>query len=140
VTASPLVQGGGAERDVEEVGIVRVGGDVVDVLVAGDRLVRQVPALVARDPRDALELLPAAPAVRAAIDARRLGARELCAHEAEGRCGESSLDALPAPSAVDAAEQPVTVGPGQPRVAGRMQRRDAMALQPEGLEPSVAEP
>jgi hypothetical protein len=42
--------------------------------------------------------------------------------------------------AVDAAEQPVTVGPGEQRVAGRMQRDDAMAPQPEGLEPSIAEP
>ena len=79
-------------------------------------------------------------AVRAAIDARRLGASELRAHEAECRRGQSRLDALPALSAIDAAEQPVAVGPGQQRVAGRVQRRDAMAVQPKGLEPSIAEP
>jgi hypothetical protein len=47
---------------------------------------------------------------------------------------------LPAVSAVDALEQAVTVGRGQERVTGRMQRRDAMALQREGFERSVAEP
>ncbi len=171
-------QPGAAERHVDEVGIVRMTGHVVNVLVPGDRLahpgpaavvasqqsgdfgrhkqavardvrvagragarrIRQEPLLMARNPRDAVELLPAPARVRAAIDACRLGTGELGRHEAECRRGQARFDALPVPPAVVAPEQPLAIGPCQQGFIRRMQRRDAVPVEPEGLKRSVVEP
>ena len=68
-----------------------------------------------RNPRDAVELLPAPAAIRGAIDPRRFGPRELRAHEAKRRRREPGLDALPRRLAAGAAEQPIAVRAGQQR-------------------------
>ena len=65
-----LMQRGGAERDVDELGIVRVAGDVVDVLVAGDRLA---------DPGAAVVVAAQQPATLAATSSRRRPRRTRCA-------------------------------------------------------------
>src|SRR5215208_2976484 len=70
---------------------------------AGTRRVRQVPLLAAREARDAPELVPAPPAVRAAVDPRRLRAGEVGGEEAQRRW--RALDPIPRPALVGAPEQ-----------------------------------